>query len=182
MWGAIIGAATGLVGSLVGSAQSAKSNSRVRKRIEKQQAANEAWYQRRYNEDATQRADAQRVLTMAGETVKNRNKSSSGTRAVMGGTEASVQADKAANAQALSSAASSIAAAGEARKDQVEDRYLTQRADLENQLNGLDTQQAQNNIAAAQGVAQTAGTLGTALDEWLGKKDDNTATGGTSNA
>ena len=93
---------------------------KVKKNLQAQKQANQDWYDRRYNEDATQRADAQRILTMTEESIKNRNRQAAGAQAVMGGTEESVAATKAANNQALADATSQIAVNAEARKDQIE--------------------------------------------------------------
>ena len=95
--------------------------------IAEQQQDNQDWYDRRYNEDATQRADAQRLLQMTEESIKNRNRQAAGTQAVMGGTEESVAAAKAANSQALADATSQIAASADARKDAIEQQYLQRK-------------------------------------------------------
>lgn len=90
---------------------------RVKENIQAQQQANQNWYDRRYNEDATQRADAQRILTQTEESIRNRNRQAAGAQAVMGGTDESVAAAKAANAQALADATSQIAVNADNRKD-----------------------------------------------------------------
>ena len=95
--------------------------------IAEQQQENQDWYNRSYNEDATQRADAQRMLQRTEEIIKNRNRQAAGTQAVMGGTEESVAAAKAANSQALADATSQIAASADARKDAIEQQYLQRK-------------------------------------------------------
>lgn len=82
------------------------------------------WYDRNYNADITQRADAQELLRYTADQIKQRNKSAAGTQAVMGGTEESVAAEKAANGRAMAEAASKIAAAGASRKDNIDAAYL----------------------------------------------------------
>lgn len=101
LFGSIAGGALGAVGSIFGGISASKAMKKVKRNIEAQKKANEDWYNRRYNEDATQRADAQRILTMTEESIKNRNKQAAATAAVMGGTEESVAAAKAANSEAL---------------------------------------------------------------------------------
>lgn len=120
VWGAIAGAALGAAGSIAGGIASSRARKKAKQYLEQQKKKNDSWFDRRYNEDETQRADAQRLLTMTEEAIKNRNKASAGTQAVMGGTEESVAADKAANAKALSDVTAQIAANAASRKDSVE--------------------------------------------------------------
>ena len=92
----LIGAAIGAAGSIFGGISASKAMRKMKANVEAQKKANQDWFDRRYNEDATQRADAQRILTMTEESIKNRNKVAAGAQAVMGGTEESVAATKAA--------------------------------------------------------------------------------------
>lgn len=120
---------------------------------------NQNWYDRRYNEDATQRADAQRILTMTNENIRQRNQAAAGSQAVMGGTEESVAAAKAANNQALADATSQIAVNGERRKDQIESQYLQTKADLNDKLREIEAGKAQAVSQAVQGVAQAGSNM-----------------------
>ena len=108
----------------------------------------------RYNEDATQRADAQRILTQTQEAIKQRNQAAADSQAVMGGTDESVAATKAANNQALADATSQIAVNAERRKDQIEQTYQQRDAQIQNQLNDLEINKAQATAEAVNGVAQ----------------------------
>ena len=160
MIGDIIGAATGAAASIFGGLAAGRKMRQVRDNINAQMARNQAWYDQRYNEDATQRADAQRVLTMTEEAIRNRNRQAAATAAVMGGTEESTAAAKAANAQAMSDAAAQIAVAGDKRKDAIESQFQARDAALQEQMNELRGKQAANIQAAAAGVADAAGKLG----------------------
>lgn len=82
------------------------------------------WYDRNYNADSTQRSDAQKVLNYTTERIKQLNKAAAGTAAVMGSTDESVAAEKAANASSMAEAASKVAAAGASRKDSIDATYL----------------------------------------------------------
>ena len=104
--GSLIGGAMKIGGSIFGGYKASQAMKQVRKNLDNQLRENQDWYDRRYNEDATQRADAQRMLAMTNQAIKERNKAAAGTQAVMGGTEESVAATKAANANALSDMAS----------------------------------------------------------------------------
>ena len=164
MIGAIVGAGLQAAGSIYGGIQAAKANRKLRANIRQQMDENQDWYDRNYNEDFTQRADAQRILTMTEDSIRKRNRAAAGTQAVMGGTEESVAAAKAANNAALADTASRIAAAGEQRKQQVEGQYLNRKEALQGQLNQIQAQKAQNIAQAVQGVGAAAGGIATALD------------------
>lgn len=159
MLGSIIGGAVGAGASIFGGISASKAMKKVRKNIEGQLAENQSWYDRRYNEDVTQRADAQRVLTAVNDNIRQRNQAAAGAAAVAGGTEESLAATKAANSAALAEAASQIAVAGENRKDNIETQYLANKANLNANLNNMEVGKAQAISQAVQGVADAASNL-----------------------
>lgn len=154
MIGSLVGAGLSAVGSIFGGISASKAMKKVKKNLQAQKQANKDWYDRRYNEDATQRADAQRILTKTEESIRNRNQQAAGAQAVMGGTEESVAAAKAANNQALADATSQIAVNAEARKDQIEQTYQQRDAQINDALNNLEMKKSEAISSAVQGVAQ----------------------------
>lgn len=146
-------------GSIFGGYKASQAMKQVRKNLDNQLRENQDWYDRRYNEDATQRADAQRMLAMTNQAIKERNKAAAGTQAVMGGTEESVAATKAANANALADTASQIAVAGANRKDDIENKYIANKANINKQLNDMQTQKANNIVNAVNGVSSAANDI-----------------------
>lgn len=140
MLGGIIGAAAGALGGVFGGISKNKMLKKQMKMVNEQKKENQNWYDRRYNEDSTQRADAQALLTQTAEAIKQRNQASAGSAAVMGSTEESVAATKAANAQAMSDATSKIVVAGEQRKDNIENQYRERNNNLNETLRGLQGQ------------------------------------------
>lgn len=159
--GSAIGGALGIGASIFGGISASKAMKKVKRNIEGQMKENQNWYDRRYNEDATQRADAQRILTKTEESIRNRNRQAAGAQAVMGGTEESVAAAKAANNQALADATSQIAVNAEARKDQIEQTYQQRDAQIDDALNNLEIKKSEAISSAVQGVAQAgAGIAG----------------------
>lgn len=159
--GSIAGGALGAAGSIFGGISASKAMRRVKKNLQAQKEANLNWYDRRYNEDATQRADAQRILTQTEESIRNRNRQAAGAQAVMGGTDESTAAAKAANAQALADATSQIAVNAENRKDQIEQTYQQRDSQINEALNNLEINKAQAISQAVQGVAKAgAGIAG----------------------
>lgn len=155
----LIGSAIGAAGSIFGGISASKAMKRAKKNVEAQRKKNQDWYDRRYNEDATQRADAQRILTQTEESIKQRNKQAAGSAAVMGGTDESVAAAKAANNQALADATSQIAANAEARKDNIEATYMANDNAFVEQLNQLEQGKSQAIGQAVQGVANAASSM-----------------------
>ena len=157
----LIGGAIGAAGSIFGGISASKALRQMKRNVEAQRKSNQNWYDQRYNEDATQRADAQRLLTMTEESIRNRNRQAAGAQAVMGGTDESTAAAKAANAQALADATSQIAAGAENRKDQIEQTYQQRDSQINEALNNLEINKAQAISQAVQGVAKTgAGIAG----------------------
>lgn len=156
-----ISAATSIAGGLFSSASARRARRRARREVAEQRQKNQNWYDRRYNEDATQRADAQRLLTMTEESIKRRNKSAEGAAAVMGSTEEGVAAQKAANNEAIANATSQIAADGAARQDRIEAQYMAREEELDNKLAEING--SKNNSAAlgaaVQGLGSVAGSL-----------------------
>ncbi|MCD8266384.1 MAG: hypothetical protein LUC33_04435, partial [Prevotellaceae bacterium] len=134
------GVATGIA-NIFGQKKAFKKRQEL---LDKREQENEDWYNQRYNEDATQRADAQAMLTRTQDMLRQQNADSKGTAAVMGGTEESQAATKAANAQAIADASSSIVRQADARKDTIEDKYRSQKDSLEQQRDQMiaDQQQA----------------------------------------
>ena len=143
------------------AAQEAKANNA------KLQAENEAWYNRRWNENATQRADAQEVLRHFSEQLRNRNKAAEGAAAVAGGNEAALAAQKAANSQAYADAVGNIAAQGAARKDAIEDKYMQRKEALTAQNNAIEQQRAASMAAAGAALGNAFGSAGNAVDDYL---------------
>lgn len=155
----LIGSAIGAAGSIFGGISASKAMKKAKQNVEAQRKKNQDWYDRRYNEDATQRADAQRILTQTEESIKQRNKQAAGSAAVMGGTDESVAAAKAANNQALADATSQIAAQADARKDNIEATYLQNDNAFAEQLNQLEIGKANAIGQAVQGVTNMASNM-----------------------
>ena len=157
--GGAIGAGLSVIGGIFGGNSASKAMKRVRNNINQQRTDNRNWYDRRYNEDATQRADAQAAITRVEESMRNRNRHTAGTQAVMGGTEESVAAAKEANNQALAEVTSNIVVNGERRKDAIEAQYQAKDEALQSELNDLERWKAGNVAQAIQGVVQAGSNI-----------------------
>lgn len=157
--GSMIGLGMTAASSLYGGIKNAKAYKDVIGNIKQQQQDNQDWFDRRYNEDSTQRADAQALLTATEESIRNRNRQAAGAAAVMGGTDESVAAAKAANNQALVDATSKIAAAADQRKDAIENQYMSTKSNLNSQINDMTLKKAQSTAEAVKKVADAAGNF-----------------------
>ena len=157
--GSIVGGALSAGGAIFGGISASKAMKKAKKNVEAQRKKNQDWYDQRYNEDATQRADAQRILTQTEESIKQRNKAAAGSAAVMGGTDESVAAAKAANNEALADATSQIAANAEARKDNIEATYMQNDTAFMEQLNNIEIGKAKAVAQAVQGVANVGSSI-----------------------
>ena len=156
MLGTAIGAGLKIAGSIFGGIKASKAMRKYKQQIEQQKQENKSWFDRRYNENATQRADAQAVLSNLREHLKRNSENVAGTQAVVGGTEESVAAQKAADANAMSNAVSNINAMGEARKDAIEQQYQEREDGLNAQLGKVQVGRAQNIANAVKGVSDAA--------------------------
>ena len=157
--GSIVGGGLSAAGAIFGGISASKAMKKAKRNVEAQRKKNQDWYDQRYNEDATQRADAQRILTQTEESIKQRNRAAAGSAAVMGGTDESVAAAKAANNEALADATAQISANADARKDSIEATYLQNDNAFVEQLNAIEQGKAQAISQAVQGVANAGASI-----------------------
>lgn len=169
MIGALIGAGLSVASSIAGGIANRKARRKQEQMIAQQQKENQAWYDRKYNEDPTKRADTVRLLTQMQEQIKNRNKAAKGRQAVMGGTEDFTTAVKEANNKTLADTTSQIVAANDARKDNIEQQYMNRKNQLQNQQMGIEAEKAADTANAVAGVAGTAANIAASLDSGAGK-------------
>ena len=168
MLGSLIGAGLGVASSIFGGILARKARRKQERMLAQQEKENQAWYDRKYNEDPTKRADTVRLLTQMQEQIKNRNKAAKGRQAVMGGTEDSTTAVKEANNKTLADTTSQIVAANESRKDAIEGQYQARKDAIQNNRMGLEAEKAADTASVAAGVAGTAANIAATIDGGLG--------------
>lgn len=165
--GSLIGAGVGLAGGILGGISASKKRKEMRKMLENQKKENQEWFDRNYNEDATQRADTQRLLTMTEDSIRNRNKAAAARSAVMGGTDASVAIEKEAANKAMADIVSDINANNEQRKDSIEQQYIARKQELD----GAAYQQKQDELAQIQKATaasmKTGSEIGSSVDDYV---------------
>lgn len=164
MIGALIGAGLSAVSSIAGGIANRNARKRQEEMLAAQKDENKAWWDKKYNEDPTKRADTVRLLTQMQEQIKNRNKAARGRQAVMGGTDDSTTSVKEANNKVLADTTSQIVAGNESRKDQIENQYLNRKAQIEGQQMQDEANKAANVANVVSGVAGTASNIASALD------------------
>lgn len=162
MIGALIGAGLGVAGSIFGGIQSSRAARKAKAEVEEQRRSNQAWFDRRYNEDALQRADAQRLLAMTQDSLRRSNRNARGVQAVVGASEESIANQQVASNQVLADTASSIASNADARKDAIEAQYRQTDNALSGQLAGIEQSRAQATAQATAGVLSAAGGIASA--------------------
>lgn len=154
-----IGAGLGIAGSIgsaiIGGSKASKAAKQANNLLEQQKTDNQAWFDRKYNEDYSQTAEAQNLMNYAREEAEKQFERAEASAAVTGATEESVARAKRGANEMLAQTASNIAAQGTARKDAIEQQYLNTKNSLTQQQVGNLQQKAQN-ISAAAGQASSA--------------------------
>lgn len=154
-----IGGGMKALGSIAGGIMGANSARKQKNMIKEQQKQNQTWYDKRYNENSTERADAVSALEKMRSAMNDRTKAAQGVSAVMGGTMEGEALEKQAQTNAMGNTISEIAKAGEARKESIEGTYMARSADLSSQLLEMERNKAAQMSQAVQGVANAGGGI-----------------------
>lgn len=169
MIGSLISLIGGVGSSIFGGIAASKAAKERKKNIKKREAENQAWYDRRRNEDETQKADAQRLITMTKDAIRERNRAVAGRQAVMGGTDESVAAEKARGNKMLGDVISNINAQGVARKERVENQYLARKDKINSDIENTELQKARDIQKAASQAGNIFALAGAAIDKYGNK-------------
>ena len=163
MWGAIIGAVASIGGGIASSIGANKARKIQEEELKTREERQAATYARRINQDYTQRADAQRMLKITRDALKQRAEAAAGRQAVMGLTDSGLAAEREMAGNVMADTASQIAAAGEAQKDAIEQQYEQQQAENSRERTNIAAGKAAATGQAVgqmvQGVGQVAGAL-----------------------
>lgn len=150
-----IGAGMGVLSSLYGGAKSADAARKAQRELDKKEARDNAWYERRYNQDYLDTAAGQNLLKTAiayNDTLRRR---ADGGARVAGLSQAAVAKQKEQGNEMMGKAVANIAAGDTSRKMQVDQMH---RQDMHNNSTarmGIYNNQAAN-ITAAAGQASNA--------------------------
>lgn len=150
-----------LASGIMGGIKARKAAKAQNALLDKEEKDNQNWFDRRYNEDYTQSAEAQASLQRAKEMTDELYKKQAGASAVSGATDESVAQQKAVNNQTIADTTSNIAANATAQKNNIENRYLDTKNSINNQRLSLLTQQQQAATQQAnQGMQAGMGMVG----------------------
>lgn len=148
----LIGAGLAVGSSLWGGYKASQAAKKANQQIANQRAANQAWFNRRYNEDYADTAAGQRLITQAKDYAKDNWKKAQGASRVGGATDESASAAKEAGNKMVGNTISGIAAADTARKDRIDAQYRS----LDNSLSQQQIAVEQNRAAQISQAASQA--------------------------
>lgn len=161
---AAAGAAASLASSLFGASKAKKARKKAQREQEKRERSEQAWYDRRYNEDYMDTAAGQNLLRKANEYADKTWKKAEGAKAVGGGTDAATaQAKESAN-NMMGNTIANIAAQDTARKDSVDSQHQKNLDNFSNKTQARYEQQAQDINTASQNASNAIMSGAVALD------------------
>ena len=162
---AAIGAVGGIASSLIGGAAASEAARAAEARQRRQEAKENAWYNRRYNEDYVDTAAGQNLVRRAKEYAKEQWKKAAGAQAVAGGTDAATQMAKDAGNKMVGDTIANIAATDQSRKDNVDNMHRQAEAQFAQMDMNREMQRAQNITNAAQNASNAIMSAGAAIEQ-----------------
>jgi hypothetical protein len=160
-----IGAGVGLATSLFGGISAAKASREAEKRQRQQEAKEDAWYTRRYNEDYVDTAAGQNLVRRAKDYAREQWKKAAGAQAVAGGTDAATAMAKEAGNRMVGDTIANIAATDQARKDNVDNMHRQAEARFAQMDMNRELQRSQNITNAAQSASNAIMSAAGAVDQ-----------------
>lgn len=159
-----IGAGLGLATSLFGGISASKAAKEAERRQRQQEAKENAWYQRRYNQDYADTAAGQNLLRKAREAGQNYVRRAEGAAKVAGSTDAATAQAKEAALRMQGDTIAEIAEQDTARKDRVDDMHRQAEDKFAQMDMNREMQRAQDITQAAQGASNAIMSVAGALD------------------
>ena len=155
MIGSLIGGGLSVLGSVAGAIGSAQQMKKARQNIADQRSKNQTWYDKEYNTDYTQRADAQAVLNKTKEMADASRRRARNMGVVAGATDEAVAMDNEASNKMVSDTMGAINQSADAYKQNVQ-------AQFKQTEQGLDNAEYQSHVAQANQIAQAGAQAGQA--------------------
>lgn len=178
-WLPVALAAASFASSVIGGQQASKAAKEAEKRQRAQEASDNAYFTRRYNEDYADTAAGQNLLRRAKDYARENWRKAAGAQAVAGGTDAAAAMAKEAGNKMVGDTVANIAAQDTARKANVDaQRQASQQRYMQMDIN---REQARANAItqAAQGASNAMMTAAGALAQDNAGAD---LTGGSNNS
>ena len=175
-WVQVALAAAGLASSLLGGAKASKAAREAERRQRQQEARENAWYNRRYNEDYLDTAAGQNLVRRAKEYARENWKKAQGAAKVGGATEAASAMAKEAGNKMVGDTMANIAAQDTARKARVDDQHRQAEANFAQMDIARENQRAANITQAAQGASNAMLSMAGAIGNTNLKGSSNNST------
>ena len=166
---AAIGAVGGIASSLIGGASASEAARAAERRQREQEAKEQAWYNRKYNEDYVDTAAGQNLVRRAKEYAKEQWKKAAGAQAVAGGTDAATQMAKDAGNKMVGDTIANIAATDQQRKAQVDNMHRQAEQNFAQMDMNREMQRAQNITNAAQNASNAIMSAAGAIEQGSAK-------------
>ena len=162
----LIGGGISVLGSVAGAIGSAQQMKKARKDLADQRSKNQAWYDKEYNTDYTQRADAQAVLNRTKEMADANRRRARNMGVVAGATDEAVAMENEASNKMVSDTMGAINQSADAYKQNIQGQYRQAEQGLDNMEYNSHVQQAQQIAAAGAQAGQAgAGIVGSIFDK-----------------
>lgn len=160
-----ISAGAGLATSLLGGVSASRAAKAAERRQRAQEAKEDAWYTRRYNEDYLDTAAGQNLVRRAKDYAREQWKKAAGAQAVAGGTDAATAMAKEAGNKMVGDTIANIAATDQQRKAQVDNMHRQAEAQSAQMDMNRELQRAQNITNASQSASNAIMSVGSAVDQ-----------------
>ena len=163
--GGIISGVGSAVAGIVGGNATRKAANRNQRLIQEAENESKAWYDKQYNANFLDRADARAAINQTREILNDRYKQAEASAAVTGATEESIARQKRDANEALAEVTSNIAERADAYKDAVRANYEAQQDAIMQQKIGINNQKAAATAQAAGGFAKAAQGMGESMGD-----------------
>lgn len=180
-WVQIALAAASVASSLIGGAQSKKKAEAAEREQRGRENAENAWYQRRYNENYADTAAGKAMINEAKEYARENWKKASGAAAVTGGTDAATAQAKEAGNKMVADTIRNMAAQDTARKDSADAQHMKMQDNFAQQRIALQQQRADDIANTASGVSNGLMSAATAMGGNSGAKAKKLDLAGSTN-
>ena len=180
-WVQIALAAASVASSLFGGAKSAAAAKKAEQEQKARENAENAWYQRRYNENYADTAAGKAMINEAKEYARENWKKASGAAAVTGGTDAATAQAKEAGNKMVADTVRNMAAQDTARKDSVDAQHMKMQDNFAQERIALQQQRADNIANTASGVSNGLMSAATAMGGNSGAKAKKLDLAGSTN-
>ena len=163
-------AAASLASSLFGAAKARKERKKAAAEQKRREDQEQAWYDRRYNQDYLDTAAGQNLMRQANEYADKQWRKAEGAKVVGGGTDAATAMAKESTNRMVGNTVANIAAQDESRKQSVDNIHQQNLQNFSNQTQARYNQQASDINTATQNASNAIMSMGSALESASSQK------------